>query len=131
MGQSLEEFLDSLDAPVLLVGEDVRVIAANRAAQVMVSKPQSEIGGELGGNVLGCMHAVEPGGCGKTIHCRECTIRRTVTHTMETGEPCTDVPAFADIGVINANERVQFLISTEKKRGMVLLRINAPSAVEA
>lgn len=132
MGQSLEDFLDTLGVPILLVTGDVRVIGANSAAKSMVAKSQVEIGGNLGGNVLGCNHAAEPGGCGKTVHCRECVIRHAVTYTMKTGLPCVKTPAFADIGVISANEKVRFLITTEKRNGMVLLQIEpVDDAVQA
>jgi hypothetical protein len=122
LGQPLSEFLDELRPPVLVVQDNARVIAANAAARKMLTRDQLEICGELAGEVIGCMHAREPGGCGQTIHCESCAIRQAVTHTMDTGEPCRKT-AFADIGLISNDRRVRFLIETEKVNSFVRLTI--------
>ncbi len=124
LGLSMEEFLDTLSAPVLVVQDEGRVLAANAAARALLSKPQEQISGCLGGEVISCRHAYEAGGCGQTIHCESCAIRRTVMRTMETGEPQLRVPAYADIGDLSGDRKVRFLISTEKRGGCVLLRID-------
>ncbi len=85
LGQPMSEFLDELRPPVLVVQDNARVIAANAAARKMLTREQLEICGELAGDVIGCRHAREPGGCGQTIHCKSCAIRQCVTHTMDTG----------------------------------------------
>jgi hypothetical protein len=121
--QPMSEFLDELRPPVLVVQDNARVIAANSAARKMLSKEQLEICGELAGEVLGCRHAGEPGGCGQTIHCKSCEIRYCVTHTMETGEPCRKT-AFADIGLFSGDKRMRFLIETEKVNSFVRLTIH-------
>jgi hypothetical protein len=46
-----------------------------------------------------------------------------VTKTAETGESCHRVPAFLDLADISKDMRIRFLISTEKVKGAVLLRI--------
>ncbi|MBI5093409.1 MAG: hypothetical protein HZB26_13335 [Candidatus Hydrogenedentes bacterium] len=123
LGQSFGEFLDSCAVPILVVEADMRVIGANVAARALVSDSMPEIEGRLSGDVIGCKHASEPGGCGRTIHCQSCTIRRAAMETLKTGIPHFRMPAFADIGVITGDERVKFLISTERRKDMVLLRI--------
>ena len=123
LGQPMSQFLDELQAPVLVVQDNARVIAANAAARKMLSKEQLEICGELAGEVIGCRHAREPGGCGQTVHCKSCVIRQCVTHTLETGEPCRKT-AFADIGLISGDKRLQFLIETEKVNSFVRLTIH-------
>ena len=96
LGQPMSEFLDELSPPVLVVQDNARVIAANAAARKMLTKEQLEICGELAGEVLGCSHSRDPGGCGQTVHCKSCAIRQCVAHTMATAEPCRKT-AFADI----------------------------------
>ncbi len=123
LGQPMSEFLDELRPPVLVVQDNARVIAANAAARSMLSKEQLEICGELPGEVLGCRQAREPGGCGQQVHCKSCVIRQSVTHTMDTGEPCTKT-AFADIGLVSGDKRVRFLIETEKVNSFVRLTIH-------
>jgi hypothetical protein len=108
---------------VLIVQDNARVIAANAAAWKMLTKEQLEICGELAGEAIGCVHALEPGGCGKTVHCKSCAIRQCVTHTHDTGEPCRKT-AYADIGLISGDRRVHFLIDTEKANSFVRLTIH-------
>ena len=67
LGQPMQEFLDELSAPVLVVQDNARVISANAAARKLLSREQLEICGELAGDVIGCRHAREPGGCGRTV----------------------------------------------------------------
>ena len=108
------------EPPVLVVQDNARVIAANAAARKMLTREQLEICGELAGEVLGCSHAREPGGCGQTVHCKSCAIRQCVAHTMETAEPCRKT-AFADIGLVSGDKRLRFLIETEKVNSFVRL----------
>lgn len=123
LGQPLSEFLDELSQPVLVVQDNARVIAANAAARRAMTAEQIEICGELAGDVIGCRHAAEPGGCGQTVHCRSCAIRLCVTHTMETGEPCRKT-AYADIGLFSGDRRVRFLIETERVNSFVRLTMH-------
>jgi hypothetical protein len=123
LGQPLWEFVDELSTPILLVREDMRVVAANAAARKLLPEPLVELVGLLCGEVIGCLHSKEEGGCGKTVHCLSCAIRKCVTYTSVTGESCFDVPAYPDIGLLSGNTAVQFRISTGKKRNFVLLRI--------
>jgi hypothetical protein len=123
-GESLDAFLESLEAPVCVVDEECRIIAANALAQHTISKDMGQIRGRLGGEVFGCEHSRLPGGCGHTVHCESCTIRNTVIETFETGKPCTRVPACRDLDTIAGPRRVRFTISTEKAGDAVLLRID-------
>lgn len=123
LGQPLWEFIDELSTPILLVREDMRIIAANVAARALSPEPFEELVGLLCGEVIGCLHSKEEGGCGKTVHCLSCAIRKCVTYTSVTGESCFDIPAYADIGLLSGNTDVRFRISTGKKRSFVLLRI--------
>lgn len=124
LGQSLSEFLDELSAPILVLREGTRIVAANAAARKLSPEPLEELSGRLCGDVIGCLHSKEPGGCGQTVHCLSCTIRRSVAHTIETGKSCKDIPAYPDIGVMDGDRKVRFLISTEKKGDFVQLRID-------
>jgi len=124
LGQPLSEFVDELSTPILVMRGDTRIVAANAAARRLSREPLEELAGMLCGDVIGCLHSHEEGGCGRTVHCLSCTIRRSVEHTFETGEPCLDVPAFQDIGLLSRDKLVCFRISTEKKGDFVLLRID-------
>lgn len=117
-------FLDSLSEPVLVVDGDVAALMANSKAIEVLGKNLPQIKGFKGGNIIECIHAYEPGGCGRTIHCTGCAIRITVEDTYKTGKSHLRVPAYAEISVEGKPKTVGFLISTEKVKELVLLRID-------
>ncbi len=123
-GEALRDFLDRLGVPVLLMDEGVRALSANRQARQLLDKTLPAIENQLGGNVIECVHAHEPGGCGGTVHCKSCTIRQTVKDTYDSGTPHVEIPAYQDIRTPAASKQVRFLISTEKVGGYVMLRID-------
>jgi len=120
-----EFFLESLAEPVLVVDGDVVALTANSKARQVLGKELSQIKGFKGGDIIECTHAHEPGGCGGSIHCSGCAIRRNVEDTYVTGNGHLQVPAYADIPVEGTVRSVCFLISTEKVAGVVLLRIDS------
>ena len=95
LGQSLSEFLDELSAPILVLQEGTRIVAANAAARKLSPEPLEELCGRLCGDVIGCRHSKEAGGCGQTVHCLSCTIRRSVAHTIETGRVLQGYPGIS------------------------------------
>ncbi len=123
-GTGMDEFLDSLQAPVVVVDGNVRVVTANALAQKLLSKNPKEMGGQLAGEVFECSHAHEPGGCGHTLHCKSCMIRSSVTKTFQTGAPCIRLPACQDLDTFEGPRKIRFLVTTEKVGGAVLLRID-------
>lgn len=123
-GRPISDFLDALPGPIFVVDAEGRIVGANTRGLQQVSKDLVAIEGRLGGEVFECKYARLPEGCGRTLHCKTCTIRKTVTKTFETGESCLRVPAFIDLADISKDMTVRFLISTEKVNDVVLLRID-------
>jgi len=120
-GMSFDAYLDRFEIPVLIVDVDGRIVASNKHAAEMTGKSQSELFDLLGGDAMECIYARLPGGCGKTVHCPECTIRNTVQATLETGDPQMNVPA-----VCKQEDRdVKMIISTEMIGGLVRLVIES------
>jgi hypothetical protein len=117
-------FIDRLPEPVLVVDRDVVALMANMKAKEVLGKDLPQIKGFKGGNIIECVHANEPGGCGRTTHCNGCAIRLTVEDTYKTGKSHLRVPAYADIPVEGKPKKISFLISTKKVKGVVLLRID-------
>jgi hypothetical protein len=124
MGKPLSDFLDTLPGPIFVVDAECHIVGANTLGLQQLSKDLVAIEGRLAGNAFECKNAKLPGGCGRTLHCKTCTIRRTVTKTAETGESCFYVPAFIDLADISKDTTIRFLISTEKVKDAVLLRID-------
>jgi PAS domain-containing protein len=105
-GMSLGEYLDQLEDPVLVVNGDARVVAANARAARLLGRDRAELAGLLTGEALACAHARLPGGCGKTVHCRECTIRRGVDRVAQTGVAIEGAPAYLETDAGRAELRI-------------------------
>jgi len=122
-GFNLKKFLNLFDAPVFLVDGDANVLAANILATASVKKPVALMKGKLCGNVLECINACLPEGCGKTASCPHCVIRSSVTETYMTGNEITRRPAV----LIRNNDgnpvKENLLVSTRKEGNIVLLRL--------
>lgn len=124
IGFSMTSFLNRLNAPVLFIDENGIVKTANQQARKLLDKDLPEIEGYLGGNVFECANAYLPEGCGNTIHCQACTIRRTIMETHRTGKRQIKIPVFLNKGTPDNFNKVKYLISTEKINHMVLLKIH-------
>ena len=116
-GLHLGEYLDQFDYPVLALNGDRRVVAANQPMADMLGKSDRQLFGLLGGEAMECMYSRLPEGCGSTVHCETCTIRKTVMEVLETDEPREWVPAYVDRG----DRRLWLTISAYKRDGIVFL----------
>jgi hypothetical protein len=121
IGVPLKEFIESLEAPVVTITDDARVGIANAHAKKLLGKKIGKITGESPGDVFECEYALLPDGCGQTVHCSGCVIRNTITDTLKTGTAHKDVPAFLNHNEPEGARKVDMLISTEKKGGVVFL----------
>ncbi len=129
VGTSRQRLLDSLPLPVLVVDSTGAALAANAAARALVGKAIDHIVGHLGGDIFECEYARLPRGCGQTIHCSGCAVRRSVMTTFTTGKPCRRVPAQLRPYPKDAEHRqIDLLISTEKVGDTVWLQIDEVSA---
>jgi len=124
LGMPLSEYLDGLEAPIVLVGGGGDVRGANARARALLGKELPQIVGRLGGEVFECRHATLPEGCGRTVHCSGCAIRRTVTDTYATGRAHLSEPASLDQGTPEEPTHAELRISTERVSDVVLLRID-------
>lgn len=90
----------------------------------LLNKGHEEVDGKLGGDAFGCRYASLPGGCGNAVHCRSCTIRITVTDTLQSGRSDIKVPAYPELHHMTGENRIRFLITAERVGEAVLLRID-------
>jgi PAS domain-containing protein len=95
-GISFEEYLDDLEHPVLVCDEDTRVVAMNAKLAALIGVDRRKTVGLTGGEAFACVRSRLPEGCGSTVGCRECTVRRTVEEVARTGAPRTAVAAYLD-----------------------------------
>ena len=122
-GIPITEYIEGIEAPVVMVAPDETINALNDRASELLGKSLSEVQGQKGGDVFECEYARLQGGCGETVHCSGCTIRNTVTETLRTGKPMRNIPAYLNRNSETRSERIELLITTEKIGGVVFLKI--------
>lgn len=122
-GFNVRKFVDLFDAPVILVDADVRILEANSLAIAAVGKPVAQVKGTLCGDMIDCVNAFLPEGCGNTRTCPDCTLRDSVNQTYATGDPVTRRPAVVTRRAGNTEEHLHFRVTTRKDGGVVLLRL--------
>jgi PAS domain-containing protein len=86
-GMSFSDYLDTLPAPIVVMNGEGRVIGANKKIASLFGRDTVELRGLPPGDAFACVWSRLPEGCGGSVHCRECTIRRAVARIHETGEP--------------------------------------------
>ena len=123
LGEPLNEFLDRLGVPVVVVGPEFVIHTANKQACALIGKDLSEIQHGRPGEVIECANAGEPGGCGEQVHCTACTIRLKVLETFETGKSFEHVPAYPGVCLFEDVKRMSVEISTQKVGEMVFVTI--------
>ena len=120
-GLSLGEYLDSYDTPVAAVDADGRIIALNSKMTEIVGRVADEAVGRQPGDIIECQFARLPKGCGRTVHCKACAIRRALNCTIETGDSCINIPASVNQG----SKRAELFVSTEARKEYVLLTVTS------
>ena len=64
---------------------------------------------------MACSRSRLPGGCGKTVHCRDCAIRNTVASVAKSGRPMKDVRGYLQTD----GRRVSLKLSARPVNGAV------------
>ena len=122
---TMQKFLDSLDAPILLMqAEPRKVVGANRQACELFAKELSQIEGRRSGEVFDCVHAASEAGCGKDAHCEKCGIKKAVDETFASGNSFDKVATFLKIRKNHDINLYNLQVSTEKAGDLTLLRID-------
>ena len=80
----------------------------------------ARIVGFLSGEVMECVYARLPEGCGQTNHCFACTVRNTVMAAIESGEPQVHVP----VELQRDGGKLRMIVSTEKVGSFVRMIID-------
>jgi hypothetical protein len=130
----IQKHLDELSFPVLGVelyaGKRMITRSVNKSACAWLNKRPGEIVQHLTGNVIGCVHARLPEGCGGSLPCEACEVLRSVAGTVKTGEPLIAVPAMLQQEYAGQVLVLTLKLTTMKAGGLVLLRLDTgPSSV--
>ncbi len=128
MGVPLQTFIDNLPSPIFVVDDDMKVKGANSEAAALLDRKDRVVLLERpAGMVFDCAYAQLPAGCGRTVHCSGCAIRRSVFHTWTTGESLIDVPATLRYARPGETLEADLLVSTERMGDVILLRVERVS----
>jgi hypothetical protein len=118
------QYLENLPAPILVMDGDGVIRGANSLACKTVSKDLPHILNRRGGDVFECAYARLPGGCGGTVHCSGCTIRKAILDTLSTGQPLSGISVEVLQVVEGKDRKVKLRISTQRMANCVLLQID-------
>ena len=122
-GAPLEEYLDTIPIPVLLVDDNNHLVTMNTQARATLKKESDETRTRLSEKVFDCVFSRSSEGCGRRIHCSGCVIRRSVTATFKTGEAWVSVPAALCATSPDQPAETVLNVTTSKIAGVVLLRL--------
>lgn len=125
MANNKTDFIDAIDAPILLMqGNPRQVVTANRAALALFAKPLHEVEGRRGGEVFDCVHAFTEAGCGKDVNCESCAIKAAIVDTFDTATPHDGVTFGLTLRKADGDKRCVLQVSTEKAGDLALVRID-------
>ena len=122
-GVSLQEFLDSLIVPTILLDQKGSIQTVNEKARLFFNKDLFFFKGKAPGDVFECEYAKLPGGCGLTVHCSGCTIRQAITETFTSGRPVVKREATLKYAGKGESQEIRYYISTRKTGDAVILQI--------
>lgn len=132
---TLAEFLDTLDAPVVVVDEASDTTLSNTRAKTLYPAAESTIppspteGRRVHLSTLpppllhDCISSSELGGCKRALHCAGCTIRRAVMKTYLTGEETYDVPACRSKDNPDSPAEASLWVSTQLVDQVVVVQV--------
>jgi hypothetical protein len=121
---SLQSIIDRLPIPVLVVDSDVTVSLLNKQAQAVLGATPEQAVDRKGGELFDCVYSHLPDGCGRTIHCSGCALRRAVTTTYETGEPQVFIPASLKRNDPDDPSSVSLRVTTIKRDNLVMVKLD-------
>ncbi len=103
---------------MLLVDSEKKIVKINNKGVDISGKAVDDIVGTGGGDALNCITALSsPGGCGSAHICKKCSIRNTVTDTLENKKDHHKVKAQLSMVVGDRISERQILISTAYMEG--------------
>lgn len=111
--EQLQILFDHAPLIMLLVDSEGKIHKSNAYTTDFVNRSAAEIQGKQPGEVLRCLyHLHDPRGCGFGPQCAQCTIRNTVSQTLQTGSSYSHVEASLQMLRQEQEEEFTFLLFT-------------------
>ena len=123
--RDLERLIANLQAPTLLVNQELRVVAHNESCWQSFCGGASKPLGLRTGEFLGCQNALLAQRCGGTAFCLDCAIRRSAVETLKTGKPQKNVRAHLNRMLEGRKERLELLVSTNPIGDLVKIKVES------
>lgn len=130
-GVPIARFLEQFDAPVVLTDQQGRVVDANALARSLhavdcVSSEKRSIG-----EVFECIHARQPSGCMRQVHCSGCVLRQAITGALRHGVSTRDARAVLKLGQRADSATTELRVSATKTGRVVALQVYPIEATKA
>jgi hypothetical protein len=119
--RKVADYLETLNVPAALLSTDQTVLLSNSLLQ-RIQRGHDETGLRVG-EMLGCMYTQTLGRCGETVACILCKLKKTVEHTLLTGQGLQGVQMSYPH---KTQARKTFMITTEKMGRAVLVMLTLP-----
>jgi len=128
-GVSLQEYVESFQDPIVILGRGSEIVSANaRARELMPHLAEGLVGCELG-QVFECARARKPGACNNQTHCSGCVIRRAIEGLRRGAESFACLPALRRAMREEGRHKMDMVISAVRVRGIIMLRLQPSSMV--
>ena len=83
MSDFLRPIIQYLPLAVLVVNKERKVLLANKTAELIAQRSESDLLGLRGGEVLGCLYSSQhPAGCGFAKKCQTCELKNAVVDSF-------------------------------------------------
>jgi PAS domain-containing protein len=111
----LGTILNAMPLPVFIVDDDVKILAFNQTASLLLAREPEMVLRRRAGEILHCIHAGEvPEGCGSAPFCEACVVRSSVT------------ASFADHKMVRRKARMELIAEGKGIKEVFLLVTAAP-----
>lgn len=110
----LNILFDNITSALFIVDHQARIENVNDSFSVLFQKREEQLLGELCGNAIGCMFAVEEDvDCGTTSYCDKCDLRKNILKTMSEKVPSFKNKLTREFYTQDIKEQKHFLYSTK------------------
>ncbi|MCT4601562.1 MAG: PAS domain-containing sensor histidine kinase [Marinifilum sp.] len=110
----LNILFDNITSALFIVDQSAKIENVNDSFSILFQKREDQIIGELCGNALGCVFAVEEDkDCGSTSYCSNCKLRKDILKTMSEKVPTYRNKLSRDFYTSQIKDSKHFLYSTK------------------
>ncbi|WP_282126426.1 sensor histidine kinase [Marinifilum flexuosum] len=110
----LNILFDNITSALFIVDQSAKIENVNDSFSILFQKREDQIVGELCGNALGCVFAIEEEkDCGTTSFCSKCKLRKDILKTMSEKVPTYRNKLSRDFYTSQTKDSKHFLYSTK------------------